>query len=220
MKADIVFLHTSPVHVETFEQLVRQHDPATTTRHIVAEELLADARKTSTDDPELAARIHRAMIDAAGDGASIVVCTCSTIGGAAERVSTGARFRAMRVDRPMADRAVQSGPRILLVAALESTLTPTTRLLHESAAALGRGIDVHSLLVHEAWPHFERGDRDAYVRTVAAAVRRAAGAADVVVLAQASMAGAAGLLADLGVPVLSSPGLGVRAAIDAARRHA
>jgi hypothetical protein len=195
MKADIVFLHTSPVHIETFEQLVRQEDPATTTRHVVVEQLLAAAQTASTDDPALVARIHRAMIDAVGDGASVVVCTCSTIGGAAERVPTGARFRAMRVDRPMADRAVRSGPRILLVAALESTLAPTSRLLHESAVAFGRDIDVHPLLVD------------------------AAGAADVVVLAQASMASASELLTDLGVPVLSSPRLGVRAAIDATRRR-
>lgn len=219
MKADIVFLHTSSVHIETFEQLVRQEDPATTTRHVVVEQLLADAQTASMDDPALVARIHRAMIDAVGDGASVVVCTCSTIGGAAERVPTGARFRAMRVDRPMADRAVRSGPRILLVAALESTLAPTSRLLHESAVALGRDIDVHPLLVDEAWPHFERGAREAYVRTVADAVRAAAGAADVVVLAQASMASASELLTDLGVPVLSSPRLGVRAAIDTTRHR-
>lgn len=219
MKADIVFLHTSPVHIETFEQLVRQEAPATTTRHVVVEQLLADAQTSSTDDPALVARIHRAMLDAVGEGAAVVVCTCSTIGGAAERVPTGARFQAMRVDRPMADRAVQSGLRILLVAALESTLAPTSRLLHESAVALGRDIDVHPLLVDEAWSHFERGDREAYVRAVADAVRAAAGAADVVVLAQASMASASELLTDLGVPVLSSPRLGVSAAIDATRHR-
>lgn len=219
MKADIVFVHTSPVHVETFERLVHEEAPGTNVRHVVDEQLLADAQTTSADDPALIARIHRAMFDAAGDGASVAVCTCSTIGGAAERVATDERFRAMRVDRPMADLAVQTGSRVLLVAALESTLAPTTKLLQESALALGRPIEIRALCVRDAWPHFERGDGDAYVRTVAAAVREAVGGIDVVVLAQASMASASDLLGDLAVPVLSSPRLGVRAAIQAARRR-
>lgn len=219
MKADIVFLHTSPVHVETFERLVRDEASGMTTHHIVVEALLADAQTTSTDDPHLIARIHRAMLDAADYGAPVVVCTCSTIGGAAEHVPTDGRFLAMRVDRPMADLAVRSGPRILLVAALESTLAPTTRLLNESATALGRRIEIRTLFVGDAWVHFERGDAVAYVRTVAAAVRQACVAIDVVVLSQASMAGASELLVDLGVPVLSSPRLGVCAAIEAVRHR-
>jgi hypothetical protein len=44
-------------------------------------------------------------------------------------------------------------------------------------------------------------------------VRGAAGTCDVVVLAQASMAPAAAMLADLGVEVLSSPELGVQDAL-------
>jgi hypothetical protein len=52
---------------------------------------------------------------------------------------------------------------------------------------------------------------------VAASVRAAAGGAGVVVLAQASMAGAAEHLQDLGKPVLSSPELGMRAALARAR---
>jgi len=217
MSTDIVFVHTSSVHVAPFEQLVRSEAPEMTTKHVVVEQLLSDAQTTSMDDADLIERIHRAMTDAACDGASVVVCTCSTIGGAAERVPSGDRFRAMRVDRPMADLAVTSGARLLIVAALESTLAPTTRLLQESADALGRNIEIRALLVRDAWVHFERGDHDAYVRTVADAVRKAVDSIDVVVLAQASMADAGELLADLGVPVLSSPRLGVRAAIQAAR---
>lgn len=217
MPPEITFVHTSPVHVETFERLMREEAPAVRTKHVVAVELLADAQAVGANDPALVARIHGAMIDAARDGSAIVVCTCSTIGGAAEHTPTEGRFRSMRVDRAMADRAVQCGPRVLLVAALESTLEPTTALLRASAAALGRDVSIQRLLVADAWQHFERGDRDAYVRSVATAVRRAAGAVDAVVLAQASMAPAADLLTDSKATVLSSPRLGVQAAVEALR---
>lgn len=102
--------------------------------------------------------------------------------------------------------------RIALIAALESTLGPTRRLLEEEAARAGRAVIIAERLCAGAWPRFEAGDMAGYLAEVAACARASAADADVIVLAQASMAGAADMLADLGSPVLSSPRLGVAAA--------
>lgn len=214
MRQHIAFLHTSPVHVETFGRLVEAADPAVLVEHVVAEDLLHDAQRLGADDPGLVGRIHKAMADAAAHGAAMVVCTCSTIGGAAERTPTGAGFTVARIDRAMADRAVELGPRILIVAALASTLMPTARLIQESAVARHAEVVLDHLLVDGAWLYFQSGDRIAFLATVAAAVRAHPGPADAVVLAQASMAPAADLLRDLGVEVLSSPARGVRRILD------
>ncbi len=205
----VAFLHTAPVHVETFERLVKAADPTLHTTHLVMEALLAEAQAVGAADPALVARVQQAMVQAAEGGADIVVCTCSTVGGAAERTPTGGRFKASRIDRAMADRAVALGPRILLVAALDSTLGPSTTLLHESAAARGTSVEITPLVIADAWACYQRGDQAAYVLAVGDAVRARAGGADVVVLAQASMAPAAVVLRDLGIEVLSSPVLGV-----------
>lgn len=211
MQPHIAFLHTSPVHVETFSRLLNELAPSLKAEHVVDEALLADAQRVGARDAALVARVHSAMAAAAVNGARMVVCTCSTIGGAAERTPAEGRFQPARIDRAMADRAAALGPRILLVVALESTRAPTIDLVRESAAAAGAEADIRTLFVETAWPHFQRGDRQAYIQSVADAVRAGLGDADVVVLAQASMAPAAALLADLGVQVLSSPDLGVRA---------
>ena len=213
MRNHISFLHTSPVHVETFEGLVKAADPRVRTSHIVAEDLLSDAQVVGVDDANLINRIHEAMIDAASNGSAIVASTCSTIGGVAERTPTKGRFRALRIDRAMADRAVQSGTNILIVVALESTLQPTRELVQESAAALKRDVTLQHLVVKDAWSHFMRGDREAYIATVVAAIRSTPIGTDVVVLAQASMAPAAEQLHDLGIEVLSSPTLGVKSIV-------
>lgn len=213
MRRHIAFLHTSPVHVETFDCLVKAIDPTLKIEHVVAEELLAEAQRVGANDPALVKRVQDAMVSAASNGAGIVVCTCSTIGGPAERTPTDARFTAARIDRAMADRAVALGPRVLIAAALESTLVPTAELIRESAAVLGVEVELEQLLVGEAWSHFLRGDRAAYLDAVIAAVRNASGCADVVVLAQASMAPAADVLIDLGVEVLASPMLGVKSVL-------
>jgi hypothetical protein len=213
MRQHITFLHTSPVHVETFGRLVSAANPTLRVEHVVAEELLAEAQRVGADDRALIERVHNAMINAASTGAAIVVCTCSTIGGAAEKTQTDGHFKAARIDRAMADRAVQLGPKILIVVALESTLKPTTGLIQESAAALHLPVQIESLVVEGAWSHFQRGDRNAYLGAVAAAVRAASKRADVVVLAQASMAPATEMLQDVDIEVLASPVLGVQAAL-------
>ncbi len=56
-----------------------------------------------------------------------------------------------------------------------------------------------------------------YWAEIAAALHRDAPAGDVIVLAQASMAGAAALCEDMAVPILSSPRLGLEAALRAYR---
>lgn len=202
MPKTLLFLHTSPVHVATFDELLAALGATVQSRHIVDESLLDDARAGGLT-PALAERV-RARIAEAGDRA-VVLCTCSTIGGVAEQAG------ALRVDRAMAEQAVARGPRIILAAALASTLEPTRRLLEDAAA--GRPIQIVELLCAEAWASFEAGDRPAYLAAIAAALRANAAAGDVIVLAQASMAGAADLCPDLAIPILSSPRLGLEAAL-------
>lgn len=213
MPPTLAFLHTSPIHVVPFDELVHCAAPTAQTHHVVDESLLADARRLGADDEQIQRRVAEAMQGAAASGALVVMCTCSTLGVIAERMDTQGRFAALRVDRAMADEAVRLGPSVLVVAALQSTLTPTRELILDSARRLGRAVDARLLLVEQAWSHFERGDMPAYLEAIAQGVRAADVGHQVVVLAQASMAGAEPLLADLGLPVLSSPRLGVAAAL-------
>jgi hypothetical protein len=214
---DIAFLHTARVHVATFDALLQATAPDLRARHVVDEALLADAQRLGTGDPGVRGRVHAALADAAAGGARQVVCTCSTLGGLAEGLPPSDRFEAVRIDRAMAEQAVRLGPRVLMVAALASTLQPTQALLADTAARLQRPVAVEALLVADAWTLFLHGDRAGFLAAVAQAVRTHAGVADVVVLAQASMADAALLLVDLGRPVLSSPALGVAAAVERCR---
>ncbi|MET3389667.1 hypothetical protein ABIC33_000290 [Variovorax sp. 1140] len=213
MKDALAFLHTAQVHVPTFERLVRRIEPGLRVRHVVREELLADARVVGVDDAGLVSRVHEAMHEAASEGAKVVVCTCSTIGAIAERTPTGDAFRALRIDRAMADQAVRTGPRVLIAAALESTLAPTKALVLSAAQDAGIAVQPAMLFVEGAWPHFEAGDSVRYIETLASAIRAASAEADVVVLAQASMAPVADALADLGIDVLSSPAPGTAHAV-------
>ncbi|MER5292343.1 aspartate/glutamate racemase family protein [Streptomyces pharetrae] len=210
----LALLHTSPVHVPVFDALRDADRPGLRLRHLVREDLLERARR---DGPEaVAGEVRAVLVRAAGDGARAVLCTCSTLGGVAEEAASVAGVPVLRVDRPMAAAAVAAGPRVVVLAALESTLGPTAALIEEEARRAGRAVAVRTVLVDGAWSRFEAGDTAGYARQVVAAADALTPAdADAIVLAQASMAPAQRLTTTI-VPVLSSPRPGLAAAAEAA----
>jgi hypothetical protein len=198
----IGFLHTAEVHVATFRGLFAElAPPELDDLHLVDESLLADARRTGSA-PGLDGRLG----ELAAAGADLIVCTCSTIGADAEAAPPGVPV--LRLDRPMAEAAVAAGDRIAVVATVESTMEPTMALIRATA---GRPVTLIPSPCLTAWRHFEAGDLAAYEEEIAAHVRAIAADADVIVLAQASMAGAVALLP--GLPVLTSPRTAVEAAV-------
>ncbi|WP_431986157.1 aspartate/glutamate racemase family protein [Streptomyces griseoflavus] len=208
----LALLHTSPVHVAVFDRLRDEDHPGLPLRHLVAGDLLERAR---AHGPAAVADSVRARVGEAVDaGARAVLCTCSTIGDVAEAAGADVGVPVLRVDRPMARAAVAAGPRVVVLAALESTLGPTLALIEEEADRARRSVEARTVLVDGAWEHFEAGDEAAYVRRVAHAADGVTDA-DVIVLAQASMAPAE-RLTTTPVPVLSSPRPGLSAAAAAA----
>ncbi|MFI1469103.1 hypothetical protein [Streptomyces wuyuanensis] len=217
----MALLHTSPVHVPVFDALRDRHHPGLRLRHTVDGELLALARSHGPD--AVAGAVRAALAGAAGGGADAVLCTCSTIGAVAERCAGDMGVPVLRVDRPMA-AAAAAHRRIAVVAAVDTTLGPTVALIGEELArqepgAGGRtgertasdgSAKVRTHLAEGAWERFEAGDHDGYLDAVAAAVD-AVRDADVIVLAQVSMAAAAARTTT-SVPVLSSPRPGLAAA--------
>lgn len=201
------FLHTAEVHVATFDALVAECAPTFDVVTKVDETLLADARLHGADATAVVAAVERELIGVAGQGAEVIVCTCSTIGGVAEEVGRALGVDVVRVDRPMAERAVGLGRRLAVLAALESTLEPTETLVREVAANSDRDVEIELVVVAGAWAAFEAGDAERYHGMIAAALPDLARRSDVVVLAQASMAPVADSAAArmLGVPVLASP---------------
>jgi hypothetical protein len=214
MKHELVFLHTAAMNVDAFTRLADDIAPGMAIRHVLNEDLLQTARAQGLTD-SVRASVQQAMHDAAGTGASVVVCTCSTVGGLAEGTPADG-FLPLRIDRAMADAAVRSGRRIAILAALASTLAPTRELLADSARAAGADPEFRDVLVADAWACLEAGDRDAFLDAIVLAMAGVRHDVDVIVLAQASMAAAAARAGDIGIPVLSSPVLGMQAAISAA----
>lgn len=112
----------------------------------------------------------------------------------------------------MARKAVRAGKRVAIIASVESTVASTVGLLEEEAQQAGRSPEFLVSVAEGSWERFLAGDQEGYLRLVADCAKRAACAADVVVLAQASMHGAE-RFASIRLPILASPVLGLEYAL-------
>ena len=113
----------------------------------------------------------------------------------------------------MGDQAV-THERVLLLAALSTTIEPSLALLETSEGNCIRQLD--TFVVEGAWERFLDQDNQGYYDKIKAVIKQKARDYDVIVLAQASMSGAASLV-EVDIPVLSSPRLGVKRAIETLR---
>ena len=203
----IAFLHTGAVVIPPVMELAGRLLPDAVTVNYLDDKIVADlgdtARAGSVDE-----RLEDLVRAARSAGADAVMLTCSSISGFASALSDRVGIPVLRIDEAMSDDAVAAGDRIAVIATLPTTLTPTTALIQERAALAGRSPQIVSEVVEGAFAAVSGGDRAAHDALVGAAIERLAAEADVVVLAQASMASAAATVA-VSVPVLTSlePGI-------------
>lgn len=207
MSKRIVF-HPSELLVETVDRLIAAWDPDLEVANIVKPDLLNEAiRDGLTSD--VISQLEDVISSMPDDQDCVMLCTCSTIGGKAEEIGKRYGKKVVRIDRPMAEKAVEIGGRIAVVAALMSTMEPTTNLLKQVAEEKGVSADLTLLHVADAWQYKLAGDDDGYIEAIRRFLERIAADFDVIVLAQGSMARAADRLSFDAPPVLTSTTLGV-----------
>ncbi|MGI9482994.1 MAG: Asp/Glu racemase [Hyphomicrobiales bacterium] len=201
MMKQLSFLHTAKVNDELFKNLMAGRNVEH--RHVLRDDLLNRAEEAGEFTEELNAQTQDVLTELAAD-ADAVLLTCSTLGPAADALG---RPDILRIDRALAEQAVKGGGSVAVLVAVETTIEPTKALFEEAAAKTGALIEL--VMVEGAWPRFRAGDFDAYAAKIADCAR--AQTADVIALAQASMAPAAALVPEK--MVLSSPDAGLAAAL-------
>ncbi|HRG23295.1 MAG TPA: aspartate/glutamate racemase family protein [Chitinophagaceae bacterium] len=200
-------IHTSATLVPVFAELCAKYIPNVKTFNIVDDSLI----KNTIACGELTADTSRRVVNYAGSaqdaGADYILFTCSSIGPAVEAAAGLSHVPVLRVDQPMADRAVQSGKKIGVVATLSTTLNPTSDLVRRRALAAGKEIELVPVLCEGAFESLMSGDAATHDQKVGDALRKLANEVDVILLAQASMARVVDTLAeaDKKVPILASP---------------
>lgn len=204
----VALLHTGAVVIPPAMEFVRRDLPGVTAINYLDDRIVADLgdEAAAASVPVRVEGLARAAVEA---GARAILLTCSSISELAADAAERVGVPVLRIDEAMADAAVATGDRIVVLATLPTTCGPTTRLIEERAELAGRRPRIASVVVDGAFDAVASGDRAAHDRLVAAAIERAASDAEVIVLAQASMASAAEAV-EVAVPVLTSLESGVR----------
>lgn len=210
-RSRLALVHTVAGLVPRFRELATELMPDVETFDIVDETLLRDATTEGRVSLDTARRLLAHLAAAERHGADAILVTCSSMGGAVDAARRFAGVPLLRVDQAMAEQAVARGSRIGVLATLGSTLAPTAELIRRTAAEAGRDVEVRDRVCEGAFDALRAGDNERHDELVLAGLSELLGWADVIVLAQASMARVLDRLSDeqRRTPILSSPRLGM-----------
>ncbi|RTE11504.1 aspartate/glutamate racemase family protein [Paenibacillus whitsoniae] len=208
----VVAIYTGQGLADPLKKVFQELLPDVRLVNIIDDSLIGDVVRAG-HVPELVNRhLNQYYRHAEELGADVILNTCSSVGDVADEASAGGAIGVpiVRIDEWMAARAVEGYARIAVLATLPTTLEPTLRLLRRKAEEAGRTVTLVSGLAEGAFDALVGGKPEEHDRLLLETAKRAAGEADVIVLAQGSMARMEQALTEAtGKPVLSSPKSGV-----------
>lgn len=214
MTKTLGLIHTSATLVPVFQELVAKYLAGKDIKvfNIVDDSLIKNTIERGAMTPDTSRRVVDYVGSAEAAGADFILVTCSSIGAAVESSASLTGVPVLRVDQPMADKAVEMGTKIGVVATLPTTLEPTSDLVRRRALVAGNEIELTSKLCEGAFEALMGGKPEIHDEKVAAALKELSQKVDVILLAQASMARVVNQLSeeDKKVPILTSPELAVQ----------
>lgn len=211
-RKQLTILFTGMVPVAGTVALARELLPEARVVSIVDDSLLDDALAAGGLTRDITRRMCQYALAAEDGGADLILSQCSSVSEAIDVARPLVRVPILKIDEPMAEEAVRLGPRIAVAATLPTTLGPTGRLIERTAAAAGKSVEITRVLAEGAFDALKGGDQARHNRMVLDALAPCRQTADVVVLAQGSMAVLQPDLEGWGLPVLTSPRLGMERA--------
>ena len=210
MEHKLAFIHTSHVLIPLFSQMARDFLGEVEFFHMTDESLIRNTIAAGKLTKQTIRRLGN-MIESAHDaGAGAVMVTCSSIGEGVAAARQQFDFPILRVDEAMAEEAVKTGGRVGVAATLRTTLDPTMQLLRDTAERANRPVELVPSLSEGAFEAVLAGDTARHDQLVVSSLADLMKRADVIVLAQASMARIVPQLpVNGGPPILSSPKLAI-----------
>lgn len=206
----IAMLHTSSATLAMMQQLIADIMPEVEVIHLVEESMIKQVMKAGGVTPNIAARIADYVHIAEKADCDIFITACSSIGTAVEQCQFLTPLQLARIDSAMVEEAIEKGERIAVLATVATTLKPTLDYVQRKIQESGKPRALTPILMEEAFHALLAGEMDTHDRIVADGLKTAFSQADVVMLAQASMARVLQQLPAPPVPVLTSPESGIR----------
>ncbi len=200
----IAVIHTAPVTVGSLKPLFSTYLPGYEICNFLDDSILPEINSAGKITDGVRARFQQLVQTAAMVKPEVIMSACSSVGKLLEDCREFINVPLFRIDGPMAQKAVEEASRIAVAATLRSTIEPTCELIRRVAI---KPIEIAPILVEGAGALLTAGKTKEYEDLIVSALSNGAAGAELIVLAQASMAGAAAGITCC--KVLSSPELGI-----------
>lgn len=188
-KRKIALVHTSPPAIQPLMQFYSQAAPDLAIANLLEDGLLGLLAEGRHDT--VRARL-RGMIEVAREtySAELAMITCSSVPlWMAADIGEELKMPVLKIDGPMARRAVEAGSRVGVAVTFKPTIEPTSKLIRDTAASLSRGVELVTRVVDGAYQALLSGDTATHDRLLVDGIRELARErVDAIVLAQVSMA--------------------------------
>jgi aspartate/glutamate racemase len=206
----VVAIYTGQGLADPLKAVFKEVLPDIRLVNIIDDSLIGDVVKAGRIPEGVARRLVQYYHHAEELGADVILNTCSSVGEVADQARGLIGVPIVKIDQSMAAKAAAEYGRIGVLATLPSTLEPTLRLIRKEADLLGKEIVLVNGLAEGAFDALVGGRPEEHDRILLETAKRVCEEADVLVLAQGSMARMEQSLREAtGKPVLSSPRLGV-----------
>lgn len=210
----VAAIYTTFALVDPLKKLFRLLVPDVELINLVDDSLLTEIMARGKVTAGVSKRLNAYYQAVQAAGADLILNTCSSVGEVADKARKKKKIRVpvLRMDRHMAEVAINSAASIGVLATVSTTLTPTVRLLKGIAAQQNKLVTVEKGLARGAFEALVAGKTAEHDRLLLKKARQLAKKTEVLVLAQGSMAHMERTIAQaVKKPVLSSPRLGVLA---------
>ncbi len=203
-------IHTSAVSIVSLTELFQEIMPQVHVMNIIDDTLLRDVKKAGHITPDIVARMSGYALNLERLGAELILNQCSSVSEAADIIKSLVSIPCIKIDEPMAQKAVDLGENIAVIATVGSTVKPSCGLVETAAKNINKDVHVSPRLIDGALDVLmSPGGKAKHDEMVLKEIEEAAEWADVIVLAQGSMYGMLPLVKHLKKPVLSSPRIAV-----------
>lgn len=206
----IVMIHTSPVSLNDLKALVAELIPGAELVNIIDDSLLEEVKKNNGLTPAIISRMCSYVQVANTLKPDLIFNQCSSVGEAFDIARKQTAAMTLKVDEPMAEKAVELGSTIGVIATVASTMRPSCNLVKTKAAEAGKQVEIREYLVAGALDILMKEKNvEKHNRLVLDEIRKAEQECDVIVLAQGSMTALLPYLGECSKPVLTSPRMAI-----------
>lgn len=206
----IVMIHTSTVSLEELKRICEELIPDVKIVNIIDDSLLEEVKSNNGVTQLIVKRMCSYVQCADLLKPDLILSQCSSVGEAFDVARKQTNVLTLKIDEPMAEKAVDLGTRIAVVATVSSTLKPSCNLILNKAKEKNKNVIVDKYLVNGALDILmKEKNQDKHNKLCLEVINEVSENHDVVVLAQGSMTVLIPYLNSIKIPVLTSPRMAI-----------